>query len=90
MDTPTITPSRPLPIEQFDNKRLRDAVFKALEGVDEGHGSAVLNIENKGAGVMVVQRFADVYGLHWGAVLAGRYDFDVRKPEIQVTLAAEW
>lgn len=86
----TITPDRPLPIEQFDNHRLREAVLRAVEGVEQGHGNAVLNIDNKGFGSMVVQRFRDKGRLKWAAVAATRFTFEDRDLEVQATLTGSW
>lgn len=87
------SPARPLPIEEFGNPRLKDAVMKALEGVDEGHGYAALDVQNKGAGVMIAHRFEDVTVLgrevKWGVIFADRWNRGEGN-EVQVTLAAQW
>lgn len=76
----------PTPISEFNNSGLRESVAKALEGVPAGHGHAILNIDNHGAGVMVVERFNDT----WALVLAGRYSFEEKRPEVQAALQASW
>lgn len=85
------TPSSPLPIEQFNNSKLRDSITSALDGVPLGHGNAVFDVDNKGAGVMVVHRFEDpVLGIYWAAVLADRYSFDENSNTFQVALRGSW
>lgn len=79
----TITPT---PISAFNNSKLRDSIAAALEGVPAGHGHAILNIDNHGAGVMLVERFNDT----WALVVAGRYSFDEKRPEVQAALRASW
>lgn len=81
-------PAQPIyltPISEFNNSGLRDSITKALEGVPAGHGHAYLDISNKGAGVMLVERFNDT----WALVVAGRYTF-AEGGAVQATLQASW
>lgn len=73
------------PISDFNNSGLRDSIAKALEGVPTDHGNAVLTIDNKGLGAMVVHRFNDT----WAVVAAGRYTFG-EGAAVQATLQASW
>lgn len=85
---PPIPPAQPIfltPIEAFNNSGLRDSINKALEGVPPGHGHAYLDISNKGAGVMVVERFNET----WAVVVAGKYTFS-EGGAVQATLQASW
>ena len=77
---------RPTPISAFNNSKLRDSIAAALEGVPAGHGHAILTVDNKGAGVMLVERFNDT----WSLTLAGRYSFEDQRPEVQAALQASW
>ena len=83
--TPVITVTEPIPISQIVNSGLRDSIQKAIEGVDPGHGNALLNVTNKGVGVLAVHRFDD----HWALVAGARYTFG-GGPEVQVTVAGSW
>ena len=76
----------PLPIAAFNNSGLRESIQKALLGVPEGHGNAILDIDNKGAGVMVVTRLSGT----WSVVLAGRYSFKEKSTLVQAALQASW
>lgn len=66
-----VIPVTPRPIADFNDSGLRESVQKALEGVPAGHGNALLNIDNKGVGLMLVQKFND----RWALVVATRYSF---------------
>lgn len=78
-------PLVPTPISEINNSGLRDSINKALEGVPAGHGHALLNVDNKGAGVMVVQRFNE----RWALVAAVKYTkADGVRP--QVAVKASW
>jgi hypothetical protein len=66
-----VVPAPPRPIADFNNSGLRESVQKALEGVEAGHGHAILNIDNHGAGLMLVERVNE----HWALVVATRYSF---------------
>lgn len=76
----------PVPISEFENTKLRDSVLAALATVPAGHGNAFLNIDNKGAGGMWVQRFEG--DSEWTVALAGRVNFADRGFSVQV--AASW
>lgn len=79
-----VVPAEPLPVSAFGNSALRESVTKALEGVDPGHGNALLDISNKGAGVMAVHRFES----GWALVGGVRYDWKDKGVSAQV--AASW
>lgn len=81
--TPVVSPT---PISAFNNSDLRESIAAALEGVPAGHGHAVLNIDNKGAGVMLVERFNGT----WSLVVAGRYGFEDKRSSVQAALKASW
>jgi hypothetical protein len=80
------SPANPLPIAQVNNSGLRDAITNALAGIEPGHGNAVFDVDNKGAGVMVVHRFGET----WAAVFADRYTFDEHQNQVQVAVRASW
>lgn len=78
--------SNPLPIEQFNNTKLRESIATALMGVDPDHGNVLFSVDNKGAGVILVHRF----GNSWAAVLADRYSFDEHSNTFQVAVRGSW
>jgi hypothetical protein len=80
------SPSNPLPIEQFNDSRLRDSIAGALAGIDAGHGTAYFDVDNKGAGVIVMQRLGD----SWAAIVADRYSFAEHSNTFQVALRGSW
>ena len=80
------SPSNPLPIEQFNNSKLRDSITEALAGVDPKHGNVLFDVDNKGAGVILVHRFGDT----WAAVIADRYSFDEHSNTFQVAVRGSW
>jgi hypothetical protein len=89
--TDTTTPIVKLqPIAEFNNSGLREAVEKALSGVPEGHGRAILDIENKGAGIMVVQRFENLGKVEWGVAVRARYYLDEKSTKVQAALQISW
>lgn len=82
---PVITITSPTPIEEFGNQKLRDSIKEALAGVEPGHGNALIQVSNKGAGVIAVHRFNET----WAAVGAVRYSFG-GGAEVQATLMGSW
>jgi hypothetical protein len=89
--TPPPSMENPLPIELFNNTRLRDSITEALAGIDPGHGNATFSIDNHGAGAMLVHRFEDpVLGGYWAAVFADRWNKDDHSNEFQVALRGSW
>lgn len=87
---PQITIRQLTPISQFENTGLQESINKALAGVEQGHGHALLNIDNGGAGVMVAERFKNLGKLEWGIAFGARYSFTTKKPEVQVSLTGSW
>lgn len=81
----TLTAPAPVPLAAFGNVALRDSVAKALEGVPSGDKRAVLEVENKGAGVMFVQRSASG---KWEVAAGVRFDFKDRG--VAARLQASW
>lgn len=75
----------PLPISAFSNSALRDSVTRALEGVEKGDKYAVLDIENKGAGLMFVQRAASG---KWEVAAGVRFDLEDRG--VSARVAVSW
>ena len=89
---PVITITRPTPIEEFGNSRLRDSITEALKGVEPGHGNALFQVSNKGIGTIAVHRFEDKIlfdKVTWAAVAGVRYNFG-EGVEVQATLVASW
>lgn len=76
--------STPLPISSFGNSALRDSVQKALADVPAGHGNALLDVDNKGLGVMAVHRFES----GWALVGGVRYGFEDKG--VSATVGASW
>lgn len=84
MAEPTIT--SPVPISQFENTKLKESVERALEGLPfPGQGSFILEVENKGLGIMVVHRVND----NWVATLGARYTKDEGK-QISARVVGRW
>ena len=90
MSAPVVTINRLTPIAQFENTGLQESINRALAGVEQGHGHALLNIDNGGSGVMVAERFRNLGKLEWGIAFGARYDFQSKKPTVQVTLTGSW
>lgn len=80
-----IVPPEPLPVEKFGNAALRESVMKALEKADEkGHGNALIDVDNKGAGIMAMHRFDS----GWKLVGGMRYSWADRG--VAASLAVSW
>jgi hypothetical protein len=80
-----VIPPTPRPIADFNDSGLRESVEKALEGIEAGHGHALLNIDNHGAGLMLVQRVNE----RWALVAAMRYSFK-DGGSAQAVIRASW
>jgi hypothetical protein len=80
-----VIPATPRPIADFNDSGLRESVEKALEGIEAGHGHALLNIDNHGAGLMLVQRVNE----RWALVAAMRYSFK-DGGSAQAAIRASW
>lgn len=86
--TPPPTPTIALvPLADFSNTALRDSVAAAIAGagIPDGHSHVALEVSNKGAGLMVMERF----GNSWAAILSGRYNKGSGS-EVKVAVQGSW
>lgn len=78
----------PIKLTDVSNTALRDSIAHALDGVDYGHGHILLDVTNKGGGVIVAHKFGDGK-IDWELVAGARYSL-TDGGEVQVRVVGGW
>jgi hypothetical protein len=76
---------RRLAIADVVNDHLAASIDAALQGVDPGHGNAMIDLNNAGLEGIIVHRFNDT----WSVVGAATYHFH-GPPEGEVAVRGSW
>lgn len=86
MLTPTI--AEPIHILQVENTRLQESIIHALDNTGYGQGYFMLDVDNKGGGVIVAHKFGD-HTVDVELVAGARYNFETGG-EFQVKVIGKW
>ena len=83
---PTIP--EPIHITQVANTQLQESIIHALDNTGYGQGYFMLDVDNKGGGVIVAHKFGD-HKVDIELVAGGRYSFETGG-EVRVQVIGKW